>query len=107
MQLLKISLLVLIFSIHIFAQEGWFWQNPLPQGNTLRGVCFIDQNTGWTIGGAGTILKTTNGGIDWTFQASGTKNYLRGVFFTDANNGTVVGSYGIILRTTNSGADWI
>ena len=42
-------------------QPGWFWQNPLPQGNTLRGVSFSDVNTGTAVGSAGTILRTTDG----------------------------------------------
>jgi photosystem II stability/assembly factor-like uncharacterized protein len=30
--------------------------------NWLSGVSFIDANTGWAVGGSGTILHTTNGG---------------------------------------------
>ena len=37
----------------------WFWQNPLPQGNDLYSVSFIDSNTGWIAGIKGTIYKTT------------------------------------------------
>jgi hypothetical protein len=28
-----------------FAQSGWYWQNPLPQGNHLNGVSFTDAKT--------------------------------------------------------------
>ena len=38
----------------------WEWQNPKPQGNTLTSVYFADDQTGWAVGYAGTILKTTN-----------------------------------------------
>lgn len=31
-------------------------------GNSLRGVSFIDANSGWAVGLNGTILRTTNGG---------------------------------------------
>ncbi len=36
-----LRVLVLLFGItglraSAFAQSGWFWQNPLPQGNDLR-----------------------------------------------------------------------
>lgn len=34
-----------------FAQQGWFWQNPLPQGNPLYGISFTDANTGTAVGG--------------------------------------------------------
>ena len=35
---------LLLISLPINAQEGWFWQNPLPQGNHLTSVYFIDRN---------------------------------------------------------------
>jgi len=54
-----------------FAQ--WKWQNPLPQGNYLSCVKFVDANTGYAVGSGGTILKTTNGRVKWISQTSGTK----------------------------------
>lgn len=59
---LTLALIVLIPATN-FTQ--WFWQNPLPQGNVLNSVEFINSNTGWAVGDKGTILKTTNGGINW------------------------------------------
>ena len=50
MRTLKISLLVFILSITISAQEGWFWQNPLPQGNGLHAVDFVNSDIGWAVG---------------------------------------------------------
>ena len=85
----------------------WVWQNPLPQGNNLRAVCFTDANTGTVAGDDGRILRTTNGGTTWVSQTSGTVWSLYGVSFTDANAGTVVGHKGTILRTTDGGARWV
>ena len=31
-------------------QGGWFWQNPLPQGNTLNSVKFVNLSVGWAVG---------------------------------------------------------
>jgi len=31
----------------------------------LQSVCFADNKTGWIVGGNGTILKTTNGGVSF------------------------------------------
>src|SRR4029077_8786782 len=84
----------------------WHWQNPLPQGNNLRGASFVDGNTGTVVGEYGTIVRTTDGGNSWTIQTSGTTQTLWAVSFTDANNGTAVGEAGVILRTTDSGAHW-
>src|ERR1700752_3006535 len=54
----------------------WQWQNPLPQGNNLRGASFVDANTGTVVGENGTIVRTSDGGASWTIQASGTKQTL-------------------------------
>ena len=71
--ILTLSLLTLFVNIS-FSQPGWFWQNPLPQGNNLTSVKFINTTTGWAVGIEGTILRTTNGGTNWTSQTSGTTN---------------------------------
>ena len=72
------------------ASSQWHWQNPLPQGNNLRGASFVDASTGTVVGEYGTIVRTTDGGNSWTIQASGTTQTLWAVSFTDANNGTAV-----------------
>lgn len=42
--------IVFTMNIGVFAQSGWFWQNPLPQGNGLGDVFFINNSTGWAVG---------------------------------------------------------
>ena len=32
----------LLIQLNTLAQDGWFWQNPLPQGNELRDVWVFD-----------------------------------------------------------------
>jgi hypothetical protein len=59
------------------------------------------------VGFEGTILRTTDGGLHWTMQTSGTTRDLYGVSFIDANTGIVVGTDGTILRTTTGGVTWI
>ena len=75
-------------------------------------VCFTDENIGTVVGSTywflgNTILRTTDGGISWSSQISGTNLHLYNVFFTDANNGWAVGINGTILRTTNGGVTFI
>jgi hypothetical protein len=69
-------------------------------------VSFTDADTGTVVGLNGTILRTTNGGVDWTNQSSGTTCGLLAVSFIDANTGIVVGLDGTILHTTNGGTTW-
>ena len=56
---MKKIVLVFAFLITISFQINaqWFWQNPLPQGNNLNAVEFVDANTAWAVGDAGTILN--------------------------------------------------
>ncbi|MFN0157176.1 MAG: YCF48-related protein [Bacteroidota bacterium] len=85
---------------------GWRWQNPLPQGNHLRGITYINDTTGIAVGDAGTILRTDDGGNSWHPQRSGTNADLWGVQFVDSQIGTAVGSNGVVLRTTDRGETW-
>ena len=45
-----------------------------------------------------TILKTTDGGINWVQQPNEAAKILLDVSFSDANNGIAVGDYGTILE---------
>jgi photosystem II stability/assembly factor-like uncharacterized protein len=88
-----------------FAQ--WVWYNPIPQGNALYGVHFLDDNVGWAVGNKGTILKTTDGGINWYAKSSNTHAKIRAVQFLNPNLGYCVGDSGLVLKTTNGGNNWI
>jgi photosystem II stability/assembly factor-like uncharacterized protein len=70
------------------------------------GVCFSDSINGWVVGSHGIILHTTNGGITWTRQTSGTLVQLNTVFCIDVNLVWIVGMNGVILHTTNGGTTW-
>jgi hypothetical protein len=83
--------------------------------NFFQGISMIDANTATVVGDKGAILRTTDGGVTWTSQKSGTTKPLRDVCFTDASTGTVVGLMSTvngtadipILRTTDGGATWV
>jgi photosystem II stability/assembly factor-like uncharacterized protein len=83
--------------------------NIQPSGTTvlLKDVFLTDANNGWVVGDSGIIIKTTNGGIDWTSQTSGTTNDLSSVCFIDQDIGWAVGESGVILKTTDGGTNWI
>lgn len=103
----KFILYFLLLSYQIiFAQTGWIWQNPLPQGNNLNAVKFINQNTGWVAGEKGMIIKTTNGGNNWDIQYDYNDYSIFSLFFNDENTGFATTFSGVILRTTNGGNNW-
>src|SRR5258708_6287566 len=102
----RLGLSLLLTSSTSLAQSGWFWQNPLPEGNPLYAVSVLSSDNVIAVGAFGTILRTRGGGATWTPQTSGTDRWLLGVSFVNGNTGTVVGENGMILRTTDGGATW-
>lgn len=52
---------------------GWFNQTS-SVSEILMSVNFVNNTTGWIVGYNGVILKTTNGGLNWNNQVSGTLN---------------------------------
>jgi photosystem II stability/assembly factor-like uncharacterized protein len=78
------------------------------KGPTLAAVCFTDTNTGTAVG-TFIMLRTTDGGVNWTEMPGMTNYVFNDVSFTDANTGTAVGWDGTsccIIRTTDGGATW-
>ena len=95
------SFLLVSFSL----EAQWFQQNSSVTVN-LNSSSFVNQNIGWVVGDSGTILYTSDGGINWEGQTISYANPLLSVSFCDEFNGWVVGDNGIILKTTNQGNDW-
>ncbi len=63
---------------------GWNWTNPAPQGNSLFGVEFTG-NTGYAYGGGGTVLRTTDGGSNWSGLYTGTGQTINSIDLVDEN----------------------
>ncbi len=111
MKFLKIFLIsvCMIGSAVIYSQPGWFKLN---SGTSihLNSVSFPENYAGlrvWAVGNNGLIIRSTNGGINWSSQASGTTNDLKCVIFRPDSTGYIVGKSGTILRSTNGGSSWI
>lgn len=91
----------------------WVTQNSGTTGQ-LWGVDFVDNLTGYAVGGEfvgtkprGIILRTTDGGATWNSQTNPATEYLTSVSFpVDANTGYAVGMTGIILKTVDGGV-WV
>lgn len=80
--------------------SGWFWGNPLPQGNDLNAVAFAGAR-GYAVGGDGTVLRSDDGGATWTGLGSGTRATL-GLVQTIGPNTVVVGG-GCTARRSDDG----
>ncbi len=67
---------------------------------------FLNLDEGWSHGGPGELLHTTDGGHTWQTYHFGENKTINRIFFADAQNGWAVGSAGLILHTTDGGANW-
>ncbi len=88
--------LISIFSYLTFAQSGWHWQNPFPQGNPLYSINFLSDN-GWAVGPQGTAIHTTDGGETWQLVDLGTDENLNSVYMHDDLMAFMVGDNGLVM----------
>ncbi|RPI19600.1 MAG: T9SS C-terminal target domain-containing protein [Ignavibacteriae bacterium] len=94
-----------LFSGTVFSQSGWFWQNPLPQGNALSDLKMFNENTGICIN-ADNILRTTNGGDNWQAIYTGFDTYNTSMSMVDENIGYILLDSSKIIKTVNGGVNW-
>ena len=102
-----------IFQVNLYSQGSWESVES-PTNQFLTSVYFVDSLYGWAVGDSGTIIHTTNGGSDWSFQNSKTENKIVDVFFLNRELGwasswkTSSIPFGtILLKTTDGGQSWI
>ncbi len=93
---------------------GVNWQRVLLDSNLrVKSFYFIDQNTGFAIGGsyasAGKIIKTTNSGLNWFTIIDNTPpvvyKHFYNLYFANENTGFASNLDGV-YRTTNAGINW-
>jgi photosystem II stability/assembly factor-like uncharacterized protein len=77
--------------------------------NDLQDVDATSASTAWVSAQNGMMLRTTNGGANWTIWTNaqtGVGTWLYGVGAVDANITWAVGGSGTIIRTINGGTNW-
>ncbi len=88
------------------AQADWFevyWSN---DPNELLSIHFpVDNQTGYAVG-FGCMLKTTDGGVNWTQLPSLGEAIMSVHFPVDNQTGWVAGLGSSIFKTTDGGANW-
>jgi photosystem II stability/assembly factor-like uncharacterized protein len=102
----KLILFVLILvSLPIYAQFGWYRQNA-NSTNLVGGVHMFNDNKAIVVGFNGLVRTTTNGGTNWALTSVGISSNLHKVTFMNDLMGVIIGELGIILYTSNGGASW-
>jgi photosystem II stability/assembly factor-like uncharacterized protein len=87
----------------------WNKYNTTIDNFIIRKFFFINSFTGWAAGerfGNVCLIKTTNGGLNWTEQYPNTNDArVNGLYFSNSNSGFISTNLNI-LRTSNSGNNW-
>lgn len=83
---------------------NWFVKSGFK--NDIRTSYFLTAKTGYCAGEKGMIIKTTDFGINWTYQDSETEFNLNAINFSGNNTGYTAGENGIIMKTTDGGNIW-
>ena len=111
----KIFVLFLIVHCTLLIEHceaQWVWQNPSTTINIIESIQFFDNNFGYAGGSYGTILKTNDGGNNWTCSnllLNQEDKYSSGVVsisIVDANTALALTSRSDIIKTTDKGSSW-
>ena len=117
-----LSSLLYFFSIFIFINAFNFQHNPpgawrqqfMPeiQGLDIEDVVFLDSLTGYAVAQLNFILKTTNGGENWSIIYEDTTSVqfiFKKIQFISENEGFAGGFFGLnygMMKTTDAGQNW-
>jgi photosystem II stability/assembly factor-like uncharacterized protein len=102
--IIKVVFIALFFSSISFSQ--WSFINPpYPQSSSFLCLSFADKNVGWAAGDLGTIIKTTDGGLNWEAQESNVFGTISSISFINSDYGWALCGNDV-LRTTNGGKTW-
>ncbi len=107
---------VYIFSLVILTAAGAnaqeYWQSqPSPTNVWLYRCSFADTLNGWVCGDSGTIVHTSNGGLNWTLQPTGLDYFVEDICFVNKRIGWAIANDFVfyktyILKTSNGGINW-
>ena len=99
--------IVLMLLLTGSASAQWTVEYQREKTDTYYEIVFPSASVGYIVGGAGSILKTTDGGSTWVDQVPTGPDALFDVFFKSETEGWAVGDNGVITYTTDGGANWI
>jgi photosystem II stability/assembly factor-like uncharacterized protein len=100
-------------TVTISENEGISWDiylNPAGQSNDYicKGSYFINQDIGFIYGGNETILKTTDGGINWNlvYSGAGYWHFVNEIEFTNETTGFAIAENGQLFKSSDTGDSW-
>ncbi|MBM3321864.1 hypothetical protein FJY69_00045 [candidate division WOR-3 bacterium] len=89
------------------AGAGWQWLSPRTTTNSLTGISFVGNDTGYAAGVWGTVLRTCDAGSTWTLLPTTFSNDLMSLQFPVGTRvGYAGGNSGEVYRTADWGGTW-
>lgn len=88
-----------------FVSPDWIGRN-IPNGG--EDFVIFSRSSGWSYaaGTGGSLYRSTDSGVSWNLQSSGTTNALRSGNGFVSSAAVCVGDNGTVLKTTNGGGLW-
>jgi photosystem II stability/assembly factor-like uncharacterized protein len=87
------------------AQQGWVATRIAPPKQELNTVFFLDSKRGWAGGDDGFLIRTEDGGANWTNQRVETTAAINDIYFRDKERGFLVAG-NAIFTTIDNGIRW-
>jgi photosystem II stability/assembly factor-like uncharacterized protein len=88
-----------------WAQTGWVSVRGVAAVGDLNAVYFHDSKRGWAGGDGGTVVRTEDGGRNWTRQSIQTKDAVNDIYFRDKEDGYLLAGDAIFV-SEDGGATW-
>ncbi|MCU7497682.1 MAG: T9SS type A sorting domain-containing protein [Ignavibacteria bacterium] len=104
----SVLLCTILFAVPFTTLFSGDWRKITPSPmESLQGIYFLNQSTGFASGANGTVYKTTDGGKEWKEIYRDQKaGDLKEIFFVNSNTGFIAGTGARLLKTTDGGASF-
>ncbi|MFI5212211.1 MAG: hypothetical protein ACHQIH_04960, partial [Ignavibacteria bacterium] len=93
--LLSIALIFTV-TLSVHSQNGWVWQNPLPQGNDMFDLELVNSTTAYALC-FNSVMKSTNSGNNWSIYYTPPGQINTSMHFINASMGFIVCDTGMVL----------
>lgn len=103
---MKKSIFILLFVLLFSSLYSQWIQQQTGITQNLNDICFMNATTGITVGLNGTMIRTTNGGLNWISIPLTTTQNVFSTCFPSVSTGYISGYTGFVIKTTNSGINW-
>lgn len=105
----NISLLILSFLIGsgvIRPQKGFEVIMPSPIANIITDLVILNKTTAWATGTLGSVMRTTDAGINWQTLKTGEDIWLSSIAAVDVEKAWATGPDENLISTTDGGKTW-